>query len=70
MISSSKLDKEKSSFVTEDDLKYLHQLVEEKDEGPAWIQMMDRSTPNMSYQAWRRDPAVNFSSPNNSVFRL
>ncbi|XP_022856061.1 uncharacterized protein LOC111377232 [Olea europaea var. sylvestris] len=55
--SSSKLDKEKSGFVTEDDLKYLHQLVEEKDEGPAWIQMMDRSTPNMSYQAWRRDPA-------------
>ncbi|KAL2454183.1 Polyketide cyclase/dehydrase and lipid transport superfamily protein [Abeliophyllum distichum] len=56
--SSSKLGKEKSSLVTEDDLKYLHQLVEEKDGGPAWIQMMDRSTPNMSYQAWRRDPVI------------
>ncbi|KAG8374509.1 hypothetical protein BUALT_Bualt10G0002200 [Buddleja alternifolia] len=54
--SSSKLGSEKSSVVDEDDLKHLHKLVEEKDGGPAWIQMMDRSTPNMSYQAWRRDP--------------
>ncbi|XP_022867897.1 uncharacterized protein LOC111387559 isoform X1 [Olea europaea var. sylvestris] len=54
--SSSKLEKERTGLVNEDDLKDLHQLVEEKDGGPAWIQMMDRSTPNMSYQAWRRDP--------------
>ncbi|KAI3469068.1 hypothetical protein Pfo_025731 [Paulownia fortunei] len=54
--SSSKLEKEKSNLVNEDDLKHLHKLVEEKDGGPAWIKMMDRSTPNMSYQAWRRDP--------------
>ncbi|KAL0283390.1 UNVERIFIED_CONTAM: hypothetical protein Sangu_2892000 [Sesamum angustifolium] len=54
--SSSKLENEKSSLVNADDLKHLHNLVEEKDGGPAWIQMMDRSTTNMSYQAWRRDP--------------
>lgn len=44
--------------VTEHDLLHLWKLVEEKDGGPAWIQMMDRSTPTMSYQAWRRDPEV------------
>ncbi|KAH6790654.1 Polyketide cyclase/dehydrase and lipid transport superfamily protein [Perilla frutescens var. frutescens] len=54
--SSSKLETEKTSIVNEDDLKHLHNLAEEKDGGPVWIQMMDRSTPNMSYQAWRRDP--------------
>ncbi|KAL2237875.1 uncharacterized protein LOC105164409 [Sesamum indicum] len=54
--SSSKSENEKSSLVNEDDLRHLHRLVEEKDGGPAWIQMMDRSIPNMSYQAWRRDP--------------
>ncbi|KAF8379909.1 hypothetical protein HHK36_027374 [Tetracentron sinense] len=55
--SSSQLEREKSVVVTgEQDLEHLCQLVEVKDGGPAWIQMMDRSTPNMSYQAWRRDP--------------
>ncbi|KAL0313113.1 UNVERIFIED_CONTAM: hypothetical protein Sradi_5710600 [Sesamum radiatum] len=54
--SSSKSENEKSRLVNGDDLRHLHRLVEEKDGGPAWIQMMDRSTPNMSYQAWRRDP--------------
>ncbi|MED6169130.1 hypothetical protein PIB30_018468 [Stylosanthes scabra] len=49
-------ENEVSALVTEQDLKHLIQLVEEKDGGPAWIQMMDRSTPTMSYQAWRRDP--------------
>lgn len=43
------------SIVTEHDLQNLCKLVEEKDGGPAWIQMMDRSTTNMTYQAWRRD---------------
>ncbi|KAJ4850082.1 hypothetical protein Tsubulata_011569, partial [Turnera subulata] len=47
--------KDKSMLVMEDDLKYLWKLVEEKDGGPAWIQMMDRSTPTMGYQVWRRD---------------
>lgn len=59
--SSSELEGEKS-VVTETDLLYLDGLVEESDGGPAWIQMMDRSTSNMSYQAWRRDPEVHFSS--------
>ena len=58
MVSSSKLETEKTSAVNEDDLKHFHRLVEEKDGGPVWIQMMDRSTPNMSYQAWRRDLEV------------
>ncbi|XP_042480136.1 uncharacterized protein LOC122061037 [Macadamia integrifolia] len=54
--SSLQLKSEKSVLVTGEDLEHLCQLVEVKDGGPAWIQMMDRSTPNMSYQAWRRDP--------------
>ena len=55
VVSSLELEGEKS-VVTEADLLYLDGLVEESDGGPAWIQMMDRSTSNMSYQAWRRDP--------------
>ncbi|KAK2998628.1 hypothetical protein RJ639_023587 [Escallonia herrerae] len=47
---------ENSAHVTENDLEHICRLVEEKDGGPAWIQMMDRSTETMSYQAWRRDP--------------
>lgn len=54
--SSSKLDNEKVAWVTREDADHLCRLVEEKDGGPAWIQMMDRSTSTMSYQAWRRDP--------------
>lgn len=54
--SSSKMKKEKPDLVMEDDLEHLSKLVEVTDGGPAWIQMMDRSTPTMSYQAWRRDP--------------
>nr|GMD10394.1 START domain-containing proteins involved in steroidogenesis/phosphatidylcholine transfer [Ipomoea batatas] len=55
--SSSPLqENDRSRVVDENDLYHLYQLVEEKDDGPAWIQMMDRSATNMSYQAWRRDP--------------
>ncbi|KDP25225.1 hypothetical protein JCGZ_20381 [Jatropha curcas] len=54
--SSKQSQKESSGIVNEDDLEHLCKLVEEKDGGPAWIQMMDRSTPTMSYKAWRRDP--------------
>ncbi|KAJ9148169.1 hypothetical protein P3X46_030249 [Hevea brasiliensis] len=54
--SSSQVQNDKSSMVNEDDLELLCKLVEEKDGGPAWIQMMNRSSPTMSYQAWRRDP--------------
>lgn len=55
---SSESEKGLRCLVTEGDLQNLCKLVEEKDGGPAWIQMMDRSTPTMSYQAWRRDPEV------------
>ncbi|XWS38056.1 hypothetical protein CRYUN_Cryun19dG0098200 [Craigia yunnanensis] len=53
---TSQLNEGRSSVVTEEDLKQLWQLVEMRDGGPGWIHMMDRSAPNMSYQAWRRDP--------------
>ncbi|RDY14303.1 StAR-related lipid transfer protein 7, mitochondrial, partial [Mucuna pruriens] len=49
-------DASTTGMVSEHDLAHLWKLVEEKDGGPAWVQMMDRSTPTMSYQAWRRDP--------------
>ncbi|XP_011043689.1 PREDICTED: uncharacterized protein LOC105139073 isoform X2 [Populus euphratica] len=55
----SQLNEEQSNIatlVTEEDLKHLNQLVEVKDGGSTWIHMMDRSTPTMRYQAWRRDP--------------
>ncbi|KAL6565137.1 hypothetical protein OROMI_016587 [Orobanche minor] len=55
-MSLSKFENEKSRVVNENDLRHLHTLVEEKDDGPSWIQMMDRSTSGMNYQAWRRDP--------------
>ncbi|KAJ0971161.1 hypothetical protein J5N97_019120 [Dioscorea zingiberensis] len=42
--------------VTSQDLDHLCKLVEERDGGPAWHQMMQKSLHNMSYQAWRRDP--------------
>ncbi|KAG6655285.1 uncharacterized protein LOC122311036 [Carya illinoinensis] len=54
--SVSQLHEEKVNVVTEEDLEHLCQLVEMKDGGPPWIQMMDRSTPSMSYKAWQRDP--------------
>ncbi|KAB2608959.1 hypothetical protein D8674_012127 [Pyrus ussuriensis x Pyrus communis] len=54
--SSSKIERESSGHVNNEDLRHICQLVEEKDGGPAWIHMMDRSTSTMRYQAWRRDP--------------
>lgn len=53
--SSSRLKGVEHPVVDDDDLTYLSQLVEVRDGGPSWIQMMDRSTPTMSYRAWRRD---------------
>ena len=57
LTSSLQVENDKS-LLSERDLEHICKLVEEKDGGPAWIQMMDRSTPRMSYQAWRRDPEV------------
>ncbi|XP_010099429.2 uncharacterized protein LOC21386794 [Morus notabilis] len=50
------IDEGNSSVVTEEDLEHLCLLVEMKDGGPTWIEMMDRSTPTMRYKGWRRDP--------------
>uniref|UniRef100_A0A7N0UJZ5 START domain-containing protein n=1 Tax=Kalanchoe fedtschenkoi TaxID=63787 RepID=A0A7N0UJZ5_KALFE len=50
------VNRENESQVGDDDLQHLCRLVEVKDEGPAWIPMMDKTTPTMRYQAWRRDP--------------
>lgn len=62
LCSSSKLKGgEEHNVVNEGDLEHIYKLVEEKDGGPSWIQMMDRSTPTMNYRAWRRDPEVNFT---------
>lgn len=56
--SASSLQEKRNSgvVVDENDLHHLHSLVEEKDGGPSWIPMMDRTSTNMTYQAWRRDP--------------
>lgn len=53
---SSQGERELSGLVGDDDLEHICRLVEVTDGGPAWIQMMDRSTATMGYQAWRRDP--------------
>ncbi|XP_071730630.1 uncharacterized protein [Rutidosis leptorrhynchoides] len=55
---SSKLDEKTKNFVGEGDLEHIYKLVEEKDGGLAWSAMMDRSTSNMSYQAWKREPEI------------
>ncbi|KAL3521712.1 hypothetical protein ACH5RR_019861 [Cinchona calisaya] len=54
--SSSQLKKEESVVVTDEDLEHLCRLVERKDGGPPWKHMMERSTSDMSYQVWQRDP--------------
>ncbi|KAF8401819.1 hypothetical protein HHK36_012765 [Tetracentron sinense] len=41
---------------TEKDLEYLLHLLEGKVGEMPWQSMMDRSTPNMAYQAWRHEP--------------
>ena len=45
--------------VGKDDLVNLWRLVEGRDGGPAWLKMMEKSLPTMTYQAWRRDAQVN-----------
>ena len=58
LCSGSNSNEEIFKAVTLEDLHHLCQLVEGKDGGLPWIQMMDKDTPNMSYQAWRREPKV------------
>jgi len=49
-------DEQQQLAVNTGDLMHLWRLVDEKDGGPSWIHMMDRTLPTMRYQAWRRDP--------------
>ncbi|XP_010466606.1 PREDICTED: uncharacterized protein LOC104746781 [Camelina sativa] len=51
-------EKEEGVVVTEKDLEHLLQLLEARNANFEWQSMMDKSTPNMSYQAWRHDPAA------------
>ncbi|PRQ60577.1 putative START-like domain-containing protein [Rosa chinensis] len=55
---TSQMNEKKSNVVAQEDVENLCRLVDMKDGGPAWIHMMDRSTPTMAYQAWRRDPKI------------
>ncbi|KAG2317350.1 hypothetical protein Bca4012_068245 [Brassica carinata] len=48
-------EKEKD-VVTEKDLEHLLHLLEAGNADMEWQSMMDKSTPNMSYQAWRHEP--------------
>ncbi|KAL9817466.1 putative START domain-containing protein [Arabidopsis thaliana] len=43
-------------IVTENDLEHLLQLLEVGNAALEWQSMMDKTTPNMSYQAWRHEP--------------
>ncbi|CAH8385428.1 unnamed protein product [Eruca vesicaria subsp. sativa] len=43
-------------IVTENDLEHLLELLEVGNETREWQSMMDKTTPNMSYQAWRHEP--------------
>lgn len=56
--SSSQVKSGESLAVKDDDLEHLCRLVEKKDGGRPWKRMMERSTSDMSYQAWQRDPEV------------
>uniref|UniRef100_A0A5B7ABK7 START domain-containing protein n=1 Tax=Davidia involucrata TaxID=16924 RepID=A0A5B7ABK7_DAVIN len=44
------------NIVTENDLEHLLHLLDGKDGEMAWQSMMERSTSNMTYQAWRHEP--------------
>ncbi|KAL0650363.1 hypothetical protein Bca4012_093054 [Brassica carinata] len=46
----------REEIVTENDLEHLLQLLEVGNATREWQSMMDKTTPNMSYQAWRHEP--------------
>nr|GMD94857.1 START domain-containing proteins involved in steroidogenesis/phosphatidylcholine transfer [Ipomoea batatas] len=52
---SQRPETEKSYVLNEKDLHHLRQLLEEDDEGPGWIKVMERSIPNMRFLAHRRN---------------
>ncbi|GJN24747.1 hypothetical protein PR202_gb12506 [Eleusine coracana subsp. coracana] len=46
-------------IVTEKDLEHLLQLLDNKESGDTtWQHLMERTTSNMTYRAWRREPEV------------
>jgi hypothetical protein len=48
-------------IVTEKDLEHLLQLLDNKESGDTtWQHLMERTTSNMTYKAWRREPEVRF----------
>ncbi|RID62916.1 hypothetical protein BRARA_E01956 [Brassica rapa] len=54
---SDKEDTEKEQeIVREKDLEHLLHLLEAENANMEWQSMMDKSTPNMNYQAWRHEP--------------
>lgn len=57
---SSHIEKDDGLAVTGEDFKHLTLLVDKRDGGLPWRHMMDRSTHDMSYQAWIREPEVLF----------
>ncbi|KAK8495391.1 hypothetical protein V6N13_135831 [Hibiscus sabdariffa] len=54
--SSSKAEEIQQDIVTENDLAHLLHLLEGKEGEMEWQHMMEKTTPNMSYQAWRHEP--------------
>ncbi|KAJ8764587.1 hypothetical protein K2173_006459 [Erythroxylum novogranatense] len=54
--SSSSDEAHRKDIVTENDLQHLLHLFEGKDGQMEWQSLMERSTPNMRYQAWRHEP--------------
>ncbi|RWW21750.1 hypothetical protein GW17_00014077 [Ensete ventricosum] len=45
-------------IVSEKDLEHLLHLLDDKVGDAAWQNQMERTTPNMIYQAWRHEPEV------------
>jgi hypothetical protein len=46
----------KKEVVTTEDLAQFMKMLDGTDGGPTWNIMMDKFVPDMTYQAWRRDP--------------
>ncbi|KAG7632257.1 START domain [Arabidopsis suecica] len=55
---SDKVTEKEKDVVTEKDLEHLLHLLEAGNASLEWQSMMDKSTPNMSYQAWRHEPEI------------
>lgn len=50
--------------VTEKDLEHLLHILDGKDGEISWQSMMEHTTSNMSYQAWRHEPEVDITIVN------